>query len=150
MKKRKPGRVPNVLWRQFKDRSASLSNTILSLIPKTCNCNSMGKCLYCVFGNGDEASMSYLVRPNDSSEYLHLMSTCFVAVPHDAPPLSPFTIFTRHWSQTQIVERAIQASLRKDNVSPNVICHGYQKELAVVERTWGGNGGLAFLVEDDV
>ncbi|CAO2830156.1 unnamed protein product [Amaranthus hypochondriacus] len=124
---RKRGRVPNVLWTPFKDKAATLSKTIISLIPRNCNCSSNGKCLRCVFGNGDEAALAFLIRPNDPSDFILFMNTCFVVIPDDAPPLSPLFGFTRHWSQIQIVERSILASFDKEMESSNVICHGYQK-----------------------
>uniref|UniRef100_A0A803LJI9 Telomerase reverse transcriptase n=1 Tax=Chenopodium quinoa TaxID=63459 RepID=A0A803LJI9_CHEQI len=128
MGKKKKERVPNVLWRQFRDKAASLSKTIISIIPKFCNCNGKGKCIRCVFGNGDdEAAMSYLIRPDDPIDYRRLMTTCFVVVPQNAPPFSPLSSFTRHWSQLQIVEKTIQALFNKAIAPSNVLCHGYQK-----------------------
>ncbi|XP_021744999.1 telomerase reverse transcriptase-like isoform X2 [Chenopodium quinoa] len=128
MGKKKKERVPNVLWRQFRDKAASLSKTIISIIPKFCNCNGKGKCIRCVFGNGDDdAAMTYLIRPDDPIEYRRLMTTCFVVVPHNAPPFPPLSSFTRHWSQLQIVEKTIQALFNKATAPSNVLCHGYQK-----------------------
>ncbi|KNA21576.1 hypothetical protein SOVF_041310 isoform B [Spinacia oleracea] len=124
---KKKERVPNVLWRRFRDKAATLSKTIISIIPKTCNCSGKGKCIRCIFGDGDEAAMSYLIRPNDSSDYRKLMNSCFVVVPENAPPLSPLLSFTRNWSQLQIVERTIQAIFSKEVAPSNVICQGYQK-----------------------
>ncbi|XP_010692706.1 telomerase reverse transcriptase isoform X3 [Beta vulgaris subsp. vulgaris] len=98
---KKHGRVPNVLWRQFGDKARTLAKTIISLIPRDCNCNAKGKCLRCIFGDGEEAAMSCLIRPHDPSNYRDFMTTCFVVIPHDAPPISALLGFTRHWSQLQ-------------------------------------------------
>lgn len=100
---KKHGRVPNVLWRQFGDKARTLAKTIISLIPRDCNCNAKGKCLRCIFGDGEEAAMSCLIRPHDPSNYRDFMTTCFVVIPHDAPPISALLGFTRHWSQLQVL-----------------------------------------------
>lgn len=87
--KKKKTRVPDILWRLFGNRARTLADTILALIPPSperenaCHCS--GKlCLGCC---GDESS-SFLVRPEDPSDYYKLLTRCFVVVsevPH--PPL---------------------------------------------------------------
>ncbi|KAL9242093.1 hypothetical protein vseg_016128 [Gypsophila vaccaria] len=126
MTKKRRERVPNVLWTLYKDNARTISSTIIALLPTNCDCESRGKCLRCVFGNGDDdAALSYLVRPHDPLDYRRFMNSCFVVVPELAPPL-PRISFTQFWSQLQIVERTIQNHFNKQTAPCNVICHGYK------------------------
>ncbi|KAK4411053.1 Telomerase reverse transcriptase [Sesamum angolense] len=88
---RKRKRVPEVLWRLFHQRARSLAETILALVPQLpatasgCRCKGR-RCLSC---SGEEA-ISFLVRPDDPSDYRKLLTGCFVVVSENAPPLADF------------------------------------------------------------
>ncbi|KAL6952895.1 RNA-directed DNA polymerase [Sarracenia purpurea var. burkii] len=98
-------RVPEVLWRIFHNRARTLGDTIISLIPSSppseakCRCKGR-KCLGC---SGDDA-MSFLLRPEDPSEYRKLLTQCFVVVSDNAPTLSAFSP-DRRWSQHQMAKQ---------------------------------------------
>ncbi|KAK6162973.1 hypothetical protein DH2020_002814 [Rehmannia glutinosa] len=99
---RKRERVPEVLWRLFRNRARTLADTILALIPpppaKGAECRCKGcRCLSC---SGDEA-MSFLVRPGDPSDYRKLLTGCFVVVSENAPPLPVFDPHCR-WTQCEV------------------------------------------------
>ncbi|KAI3445020.1 hypothetical protein Pfo_001685 [Paulownia fortunei] len=114
---RKRKRVPEVLWRLFRDRARTLADTILALIPPSpateaeCRCKGR-RCLSCC---GDEA-MSFL-----------LLTGCFVVVSENAPPLSVFDPTCR-WSQCEIVRRSIEMIMHEQPFSSNLICCSYDKD----------------------
>uniref|UniRef100_A0A2N9FAF5 Telomerase reverse transcriptase n=1 Tax=Fagus sylvatica TaxID=28930 RepID=A0A2N9FAF5_FAGSY len=95
----KKRRVPEVLWRLFRDRARSLACTIVSLLPpppSLCLCCTGSQCLGC---SGAEA-MSFLMRDDDPVDYLKLLNQCFVVVSDNAPPLSLSYSHSR-WPQPQ-------------------------------------------------
>ncbi|GMQ09700.1 hypothetical protein CsSME_00052977 [Camellia sinensis var. sinensis] len=99
-KKRK--RVPEVLWRLFHNRARTLADTVISLIPPSpppaeCRCEGR-RCLGC----SGQGYMSFLLRPDDPSEYRKLLTHCFVVVSDNAPPLSTFRPDCR-WSQDELL-----------------------------------------------
>ncbi len=96
----KKRRVPEVLWRLFRDRARSLACTIVSLLPpppSLCLCCTGSQCLGC---SGAEA-MSFLMRDDDPLDYLKLLNQCFVVVSDNAPPLSLSYSHSR-WPQPQV------------------------------------------------
>ncbi|CAM8958194.1 unnamed protein product [Rhodiola kirilowii] len=124
-KKKKP-RVPEVLWRLFRDRARTLTDTILSLIPMNhsrsiCRCNHDSFCLACC-----ENRYAFLIRPGDPKAYRRLMSHCFVVVPDAAPRMEGW-VPTRRFSQLQMVTRTIELMLCETSDSSNVLCNGYNK-----------------------
>ncbi|KAJ4710390.1 Telomerase reverse transcriptase [Melia azedarach] len=120
----KKRRVPEVLWRLFRNRARSLAHTIMSLItqspPSKCRCKG---CLVCVSTEND---MSFLIQPDDPSDYRNLLHQCFVVVNDNAPPLSDLSLDNR-WPQLQIVQRTIEMIISEQPVSSNTICSGYDK-----------------------
>ncbi|KAK6140447.1 hypothetical protein DH2020_025808 [Rehmannia glutinosa] len=127
---RKRERVPEVLWRLFRNRARTLADTILALIPpppaKGAECRCKGcRCLSC---SGDEA-MSFLVRPGDPSDYRKLLTGCFVVVSENAPPLPVFDPHCR-WSQCEIVRRSIEMIMHEQSSASNLICCSYDKDFA--------------------
>ncbi|PIN23740.1 Telomerase catalytic subunit/reverse transcriptase TERT [Handroanthus impetiginosus] len=140
---RKQKRVPVVLWRLFRDRARSLADTILALIPSSpatadgCRCRGR-RCLSC---SGDEA-MSFLVRPDDPSDYRKLLTGCYVVVSENAPSLLVVDPNCR-WSQREIVRRSIEMIMSQQPSSSNLICCGYDKSNrssdvvdALTSSTW--------------
>ncbi|KAK6162962.1 hypothetical protein DH2020_002803 [Rehmannia glutinosa] len=127
---RKRERVPEVLWRLFRNRARTLADTILALIPPPpakgdeCRCKGC-RCLSC---SGDEA-MSFLVRPGDPSDYRKLLTGCFVVVSENAPPLPVFDPHCR-WSQSEIVRRSIEMIMHEQSSASNLICCSYDKDFA--------------------
>ncbi|KAL5763009.1 hypothetical protein ACOSP7_019273 [Xanthoceras sorbifolium] len=121
----KKRRVPEVLWRLFRDRPRTLAHTIISLIPlspsSTCQTNRHRRCLLCTV---DQNPMSFLLRPDDPSDYQTLLNHCFVVLNDRAPPLQDFSPENR-WSQQQIVARTIEMIMSEK--SSNVICSGFDK-----------------------
>ncbi|KAI9101444.1 hypothetical protein K1719_023926 [Acacia pycnantha] len=125
---KKKHRVPELLWRLFRDRACPLSETIVSLLPpppspENCLC----KGLHCLGCSADP--MSFLLRPGDSSDYRKLLTHCFVVVSDNAPSLSLFIPQSR-WSQSEIVRRTIEMmACGKEPVSElsNVLCSEYVK-----------------------
>ncbi|KAK4414456.1 Telomerase reverse transcriptase [Sesamum alatum] len=121
-------RVPEVLWRLFHHRARSLAETILALIPPPpatasgCRCRGR-RCLCC---SGEEA-MSFLVRPDDPSDYRKLLTGCFVVVSENAPPLPVFDPHCR-WSQCEIVRRSIEMIMHELPSTSNLICCSYHKD----------------------
>lgn len=92
-------RVPEILWRLFRHRACTLFDTIASLIPSPlpdCGCDGR-RCLHCIGGD----FRSYLLRPDDPSDYRKLLTECFVVVSSNAPSLSTF-YFGSRWSQLQV------------------------------------------------
>ncbi|GAB4828804.1 hypothetical protein Ancab_018465 [Ancistrocladus abbreviatus] len=119
--------VPKVLWKLFGSNARTLAETIISLTPPECRCKGRIKCLRCVYGVAEDA-MSYLLRPEDPSDYHKLLEDCYVFVPENAPPLPPDAVyFSHHWSQYQIVKRTIKTILNEQPGSSNVICSGYNQ-----------------------
>ncbi|KAK2635485.1 hypothetical protein Ddye_030277 [Dipteronia dyeriana] len=114
----KKRRVPEVLWRLFRDQPQTLAHTIISLMPQSSSSN-----LHCT---GDVNPMSFLLRPDDPSDYLSLLENCFVVVNNRAPPLLDFSPVNR-WSQKQIVARTIEMIMSEKPISPNVICSGFDR-----------------------
>ncbi|XP_048128280.1 telomerase reverse transcriptase isoform X7 [Rhodamnia argentea] len=130
----KKRRVPCVLWRLFRDRARPLVDTIVKLLPpppsaaaEQCRWCGGRRCLGCVRGGGEEAIASFLLRPDDPSEYRKLLTRCFVVVGDDAPPLSDLSPLAR-WSQRQIVLRTIEMLCSENSASGNVISIGYSKD----------------------
>ncbi|XP_010257254.1 PREDICTED: telomerase reverse transcriptase isoform X2 [Nelumbo nucifera] len=123
---RKRRRVPEVLWRLYRNQVRSLADTIISLLPppsSSADCRCKGRrCLGC---SGKDA-MSFLLRPEDPPDYHRLLNECFIVVSDNAPNLTSF--YTDHrWTQDQIVKKTIEMILSDSQSSSNVICNGYDK-----------------------
>ncbi|RZB66562.1 Telomerase reverse transcriptase isoform G [Glycine soja] len=126
-KRRKPA-VPGVLWRMFRGRARTLSDTIISLLPPpppppplVCHCRGCG-CLGCTVD-----AEKFLLRPDDPSDYCKLLSKCFVVVSGNAPsPLPFFFPPSSRLSQHMIVGRTIEQMLLREQHS-NVLCSGYDQ-----------------------
>ncbi|MCD7456701.1 hypothetical protein HAX54_032812 [Datura stramonium] len=119
-------RVPDVLWRLFRDRARSLGETILSLIPlKTSeNCKCKGRrCLGCV---GENGAMSFLLREKDPDDYRKLLNQCFIVVSDQAPPLRGYDPHCR-WPHLELVRRTIEMTISEQCSSSNIISSGYDK-----------------------
>ncbi|KAI4323398.1 hypothetical protein L6164_023010 [Bauhinia variegata] len=122
---RRKRRVPEVLWRLFRDRACTMADTILSLIPSPsssavkCRCDGL-QCLGC-----STDPMSFLLRPDDPHDYRKLLTQCFVVVSDNAPPRSVFSPRCS-WPIIEIVKRTIEL-VRNEKGSSNVICSGYDK-----------------------
>ncbi|KAL7239924.1 hypothetical protein ACSBR2_005732 [Camellia fascicularis] len=121
---KKRQRVPEVLWRLFHNRARTLADTVISLIPPSppaaeCRCKGR-RCLGC----SGQGYMSFLLRPDDPSEYRKLLTHCFVVVSDNAPPLSTFRPDCR-WSQDEIVKGTIEMIMRQHSPSSNVLCSDY-------------------------
>ncbi|KAI9168830.1 hypothetical protein LWI28_002543 [Acer negundo] len=114
----KKRRVPEVLWRLFRDQPQTLAHTIISLMPQSSSSN--------LHRTGDVNPMSFLLRPDDPSDYRSLLDKCFVVVNDRAPPLLDFSPENR-WSQKQIVARTIEMIMSEKPMSPNVICSGFDQ-----------------------
>ncbi|XP_057948417.1 telomerase reverse transcriptase isoform X2 [Malania oleifera] len=122
----KKRRVPEALWRLFRNRARTLAETILLMIPPSTSaeCDCAGRrCLCC---SGSDA-LFFLLRPDDPSDYRKLLTQCFVVVSLNAPPLSLPRRPDSLWSQHQIVARTIELIMCGQSVSSNVICSGYDK-----------------------
>nr|GMC72337.1 telomerase reverse transcriptase isoform X1 [Ipomoea batatas] len=123
----KKRRVPDVLWRLFRNRARTLSDTIKSLIPPPppsaahCLCNGR-RCLGCSGAN----AMEFLLRPTDTSDYRKLLKHCFVVIDENAPSFSVFDPHHR-WSQIQIVRRTIESMRSEKSTSSNILCCGNDK-----------------------
>ncbi|GAV67018.1 RVT_1 domain-containing protein/Telomerase_RBD domain-containing protein [Cephalotus follicularis] len=121
----KQRRVPEVLWRLFRDKAQTLAHAIISLIPQQSaeNCRCKGRrCLQC---DGPDA-LSFLLRPDDPSGYRNLLNRCFVVVDPNALCVPEFTPGSR-WSQHQIVERTIEMILCEQSKTSNVLCNGFDR-----------------------
>ncbi|KZV30425.1 telomerase reverse transcriptase [Dorcoceras hygrometricum] len=94
-------RVPEVLWRLFRNRARNLSETILALVPPPpamaagCRCHGQS-CLGC---RGEQAS-SFILRPEDPLEYRKLLTGCYAVVSENAPPIPVFDPHCR-WPQLE-------------------------------------------------
>ncbi|XP_031104805.1 telomerase reverse transcriptase isoform X1 [Ipomoea triloba] len=123
----KKRRVPDVLWRVFRNRARTLSDTIKSLLPPPppsaahCLCNGR-RCLGCSGAN----AMEFLLRPTDTSDYRKLLKHCFVVIDENAPSFSVFDPHHR-WSQIQIVRRTIESMRSEKSTSSNILCCGNDK-----------------------
>ncbi|CAI8596170.1 unnamed protein product [Vicia faba] len=127
MARKRKQQVPGVLWRLFRNRARTLSQTILSLLPPPppspdlCHCRGHG-CLGCT-----SDATSFLLRPNDPSDYRKLLANCYVVVSENAPPIR-FFIPHSHCSQYQIVKSIIELIMHpEDPASANVLCSGYNR-----------------------
>ncbi|KAI5410408.1 hypothetical protein KIW84_055785 [Lathyrus oleraceus] len=101
MARKRKQQVPGVLWRLFRNRARTLSQTILSLLPPPppspdlCHCKGH-RCLGCC-----SDARSFLLRPNDPPDYRKLLANCYVVVSENAP-LIRFFIPHSHCSQIQV------------------------------------------------
>ncbi|XP_065869948.1 telomerase reverse transcriptase [Euphorbia lathyris] len=125
----KKRRVPEVLWRLFRDQARTLSTTITSFISphvlqpsQSCLCKTH-LCLSCC--GSQENAISFLLRPQDPADYRNLLSHCFVVVHDNAPPFGAAEL--HNWPQHEIVVRTIEVMIREQSSSVNVICSGYDK-----------------------
>lgn len=97
--------VPQVLWRLFRHRARTLASAIAALLPTPplavaeCRYCKGSQCLRCSAGAAE--AMSFLVRPDDPTDYCRLLNRCFVVVSDDAPPFLDFDPRSR-WSQAQV------------------------------------------------
>ncbi|KAI7998944.1 Telomerase reverse transcriptase [Camellia lanceoleosa] len=87
MVKKMRRRVSEVLWRLFHNRSPTLADTIISLIPPPplppeCCCQGW-QCLGC---SGDGA-MSFLLGPDDPSDYRKLLTHRVAVISNNAHSL---------------------------------------------------------------
>ncbi|KAF5956036.1 hypothetical protein HYC85_008892 [Camellia sinensis] len=128
-KKRK--RVPEVLWRLFHNRARTLADTVISLIPPSpppaeCRCKGR-RCLGC----SGQGYMSFLLRPDDPSEYRKLLTHCFVVVSDNAPPLSTFRPDCR-WSQDELLwaEDTVLFAKRAPGLTRNCGIKSHQESLS--------------------
>lgn len=104
-KMRKKRRVPEVLRRLFHNRPRTLADAITSLlpphssssVPDHCRFCKGRRCLSCSGPNG----MSFILRPNDPSDYRNLLNHCYV-VWERAPTLAHFSPDS-HWSQIEVL-----------------------------------------------
>ncbi|QCD95571.1 telomerase reverse transcriptase [Vigna unguiculata] len=123
-RKRNQRLVPGVLWRMFRHRARTLSDTVTSLLPpppKLCRCDGRG-CLGCTLD-----AKSFLLRPDDPSDYRELRNECYVVVSENAPSLS-FSVSRSGLSQDEIVKRTIEQMLhRRGPAVSNVLCSGYDR-----------------------
>ena len=94
--------IPGVLWRLFRNRARTLTETILSLLPSPhpspdlCCCNGQ-ICLGCC-----SDAKSFLVRPNDPVDYRKLLENCYVVVKENVNPIW-FFIPHSHCPQYQVI-----------------------------------------------
>ncbi|XP_076902584.1 LOW QUALITY PROTEIN: telomerase reverse transcriptase-like [Bidens hawaiensis] len=138
-------RVPEVLWKLFKNRAATLAQTILSLLPPQtqtttgttqCYCKRSSSssiqdyyyyyyyyCLHCCQGD----RMPFLLREDDPPDYRNLLHHCFLVLPDNAPSPPPSLDYHSRYPQLEIVRRTIEMILSENNSSKNVICTGYNK-----------------------
>ncbi|XP_068499017.1 telomerase reverse transcriptase isoform X2 [Phaseolus vulgaris] len=123
-RKRNKRSVPGVLWRMFRHRARTLSDTVTSLLPpppQLCRCNGR-RCLGCTLD-----AKSFLLRPDDPSDYRKLLSQCYVVVSENAPSLPVFVPLSG-LSQNQVVKRTIEQMLhQRVPADSNVLCSGYDR-----------------------
>ncbi|KAJ6696402.1 TELOMERASE REVERSE TRANSCRIPTASE [Salix koriyanagi] len=108
-KKKKKGRVPEVLWRVFRYRARTLSNTVTSLIT-------------------NPPSSFVLFKADDPANYRKLLKDCYIVLSDNAPPVAHFNLENR-WPQPLIVSRIIEFIIAEQPLSNNVLCSGYDKCL---------------------
>ncbi|KAG2372480.1 Telomerase reverse transcriptase [Vigna angularis] len=115
--------VPGVLWRMFRHRARTLSDTVTSLLPpppELCRCDGRC-CLGCTLD-----AKSFLLRPDDPSDYRKLLTQCYVVVSENTPAL-PFFVPLSGLSQDQVVKRTIEQMLHRREPVSNVLCSGYDR-----------------------
>ncbi|CAJ2644128.1 unnamed protein product [Trifolium pratense] len=123
---RKPRKqqIPGVLWRVYHHRARTLSETIISLIPSPprspCFCNGQG-CLGC-----SSDAMSFLLRPNDPSDYRQMLQNTYAVISEHARPLRFFVPYS-HCPQKEIVKSTIELMMYKGDTASNVLCAGYDR-----------------------
>nr|ACH81294.1 telomerase reverse transcriptase [Populus trichocarpa] len=108
-KKKTKGRVPEVLWRVFRYRARTLSNTVTSLI-------------------ANPPSSFVLFKADDPANYRKLLKDCYIVLSDNAPPVAHFNLENR-WPQPLIVSRIIEFIITEQPLSNNVLCSGYDKCL---------------------
>ncbi|KAL9420256.1 hypothetical protein AB3S75_037940 [Citrus x aurantiifolia] len=122
MGKKNKRRVPEVLWRLYRDRARSLSHTVTYLFTQTqlppSNSNT----------SGAEDDMSFLLKHNDPSDYRNLLNNCYIVINDNARPLPSHFSLRNRWSQHQIVKKTIEMIMSENPVSSNVISSAYDKE----------------------
>ncbi|CAJ1958847.1 unnamed protein product [Sphenostylis stenocarpa] len=138
-KRNKPS-VPGVLWRMFRHRARTLSDTITSLLPpppQLCRCDGR-RCLGCTLD-----AKSFLLRPDDPSDYRKLLTQCYIVVSENAPSL-PFFVPLSGLPQDQVTDTRISNSIlkmcfppvlgtieqmlhRREPAVSNVLCSGYDR-----------------------
>jgi telomerase reverse transcriptase len=102
MPRKRKQQVPGVLWRLFHRRARTLSETIISLIPSPPHpayivfCKSR-RCLGC-----SSDARSFLLRPDDPSDYRQLLENCYVVVSENAQPIR-FFIPSFHCHQKEVL-----------------------------------------------
>ncbi|KAL2330799.1 hypothetical protein Fmac_018380 [Flemingia macrophylla] len=123
-RKRNRARVPGVLWRLYRHRARSLLDAITSLLsppPALCRCDGR-RCLGCAVD-----ANSFLLRPDDPSDYRKLLEKCCVVVSENAPSV-PFFVPPSGLPQQQIVKRTIEGMLhRRERAVSNALCYGYDR-----------------------
>ncbi|PIA36896.1 hypothetical protein AQUCO_03200096v1 [Aquilegia coerulea] len=122
-RKRKQGRIPEVLWRIYGNRARTLVETVIDLLPKPpvsssdkCRCKGIG-CLGC---NGSDPK-GFLLRQSDPKDYFNLLTRSFAVVSDKAPRVQSFSFDVR-WTQEQVVKKTIEMIIGNNQ---NVICNGY-------------------------
>lgn len=145
MGKKNKRRVPEVLWRLYRDRARSLSHTVTYLFTQTqlppSNSNT----------SGAEDDMSFLLKHNDPTDYRNLLNNCYIVINDNARPLPSHFSLRNRWSQhqvtimpsdnlclffffkplsllcLQIVKKTIEMIMSENPVSSNVISSAYDK-----------------------
>ncbi|KAH9706954.1 Telomerase reverse transcriptase [Citrus sinensis] len=96
MGKKNKRRVPEVLWRLYRDRARSLSHTVTYLFTQTqlppSNSNT----------SGAEDDMSFLLKHNDPTDYRNLLNNCYIVINDNARPLPSHFSLRNRWSQHQV------------------------------------------------
>ncbi|KAH9771486.1 Telomerase reverse transcriptase [Citrus sinensis] len=96
MGKKNKRRVPEVLWRLYRDRARSLSHAVTYLFTQTqlppSNSNT----------SGAEDDMSFLLKHNDPSDYRNLLNNCYIVINDNARPLPSHFSLRNRWSQHQV------------------------------------------------
>ncbi|KAJ6931889.1 hypothetical protein NC651_007543 [Populus alba x Populus x berolinensis] len=119
-KKKTKGRVPEVLWRVFRYRARTLSNTVTSLIT-------------------NPPSSFVLFKADDPASYRKLLKDCYIVLNDNAPPVVHFNLENR-WPQPLIVSRIIEFIIAEQPLSSNVLCSGYDKAMSSFKPHCGGFG----------
>ncbi|KAH9771487.1 Telomerase reverse transcriptase [Citrus sinensis] len=145
MGKKNKRRVPEVLWRLYRDRARSLSHAVTYLFTQTqlppSNSNT----------SGAEDDMSFLLKHNDPSDYRNLLNNCYIVINDNARPLPSHFSLRNRWSQhqplsllcLQIVKKTIEMIMSENPVSSNVISSAYDKARKLFEfhfraSNWSG------------